>query len=217
MPVCRVVWSVTAPGSRPRSGVSSPTLIYEDRTERLEAIGPFLRRGLEQGQRCMYVVDTLTEEELVSSLREADVDIDAAIESGQLSFHTVEETYLRNGSFEPDEMIEFYGDAVERATEAYGTLRVVAETAWLTEEATSVEQFLEYEAKVNDLFDEEDCLGLCLYDRTAFSPEVVRDIIRTHPPSSPTGPSAPTITTRHRRRISATTWTARSIRCRTRW
>ena len=156
-------------------------LIYETREEQLAAVVPFMRQGLERGERCMYVVDELSRAEILAAMAEGGVDVDAALESGALSFHTVEETYLRNGTFVPDEMIDFYADAIDEATEEYEALRVAAEVTWLREETTTIEDFMEYEARVNDLFADEDCIALCQYDRNAFEPEVVRDIIQTHP------------------------------------
>ncbi|MFC7133357.1 MULTISPECIES: MEDS domain-containing protein [Salinibaculum] len=156
-------------------------LVYENQKEQLQALVPFLRHGLERGDRCLYIVDDLSRESLLSALRDGGVDVDAALESGQLSFRSVEETYLDTQEFDPDEMVDFYADAITEATEEYSALRVVAETTWLHGEAATMEQFLEYEAKINRLFDNENCIGLCQYDRTAFDPDVIRKVIQTHP------------------------------------
>ncbi|PSP78627.1 hypothetical protein BRC81_07345 [Halobacteriales archaeon QS_1_68_20] len=156
-------------------------LIYEDEAEQLASLVPFIRQGLVRGEHCVCLVDDLSEETLVDALRDADVDVDEALASGALSFREVGETYLRNGTFDPDEMIEFYAGAIEEATAEYEALRVTAETTWLQEESTSIRDFIAYEAKVNDLFEGEDCIGICQYDRDAFDPAVVRDIVKTHP------------------------------------
>ncbi|WP_137284907.1 MEDS domain-containing protein [Halorussus salinisoli] len=155
--------------------------IYESDAERFAAAVPFVRHGLEQGERVMYVVDETNEAEVRAALRSGDIDVDAALDSGALSFHTAKETYLQNDSFDPDEMVEFYGDTVAAATEEYEALRILAETSWLDGNAIPSEQFMEYEAKVNQLFDAEDCLALCQYDRNGFPPEFIRNIVRSHP------------------------------------
>ncbi|NEU58640.1 MEDS domain-containing protein [Halorussus sp. MSC15.2] len=155
--------------------------VYETDAERFAAAVPFVRHGLERDERVMYVVDKSSEAAVTAALLDAGIDADTALDTGQLSFHTVQDTYLRNGSFDPDEMVDFYAETVGEATEEYEALRIVAETTWLQDDATTVEQFMEYEAKVNDLFADEDCLALCQYDRTGFSPETVRNIIQTHP------------------------------------
>ena len=155
--------------------------IYETSEEKFAASVPFVRQGLERGERCMYVVDESSEEEVVEAMHEANVDVDAALDSGALTFHTIQDTYLRNDSFDPDEMIDFYAAALEEVTSEYEGLCVAAETTWLQEETTTIADFMEYESKINDLFENEDCLALCQYDRNGFPPEVVRDIIKTHP------------------------------------
>jgi GAF domain-containing protein/DNA-binding CsgD family transcriptional regulator len=156
-------------------------LIHETREEQFAAVVPYLREGLETGERCLYVVEDATEEAVVSALRADGVDVDAAFETGQLSFHTVEETYLRNGAFRPDEMLAFYADAIDEATEEYAALRVAAETGGLLDETADREAWMEYESRVNELFEGEDCLALCQYDRTRLPAELLRDLVRTHP------------------------------------
>jgi signal transduction histidine kinase len=155
--------------------------IYESDEERFAAAVPFVRHGLEANERVMYVVEEDREDEARAALRDGDIDVDAALASGALSFHTAEETYLRNDTFVPGEMIDFYADTVAEATAEYEALRIVAETTWLQDDDATVEQFMEYESEVNDLFANEDCLALCQYDRDEFSPETVETIVQTHP------------------------------------
>ncbi|UPV72885.1 MEDS domain-containing protein [Halorussus limi] len=155
--------------------------IYETDDERFAAAVPFVRQGLERGERVMFIVDETDEAEVRAAVRDAGLDVDNALDSGALSFHTVQETYLRDGAFSPNEMLEFYADTVAAATEEFEALRIVAGTTWLRDDTATVEQFMEYESKVNDLFADEACLALCQYDRGKFGPETVRNVIRTHP------------------------------------
>jgi GAF domain-containing protein len=155
--------------------------IYETDEERFAAAVPFVRHGLEADERVMYVVEDAREDEARAALRNGDIDVDAALASGELSFHTAEETYLRNDTFAPSEMVEFYADMVAETTAEYDALRIVAETSWLDTDVVPYEQFMEYEAKVNRLFDVEDCLALCQYDRDGFPPEFIQHLVRSHP------------------------------------
>ncbi len=157
-------------------------LLYETRAEQFAAVVPFLRQGLERGERVMYVVDdAASEAAVIEAMREAGVDVDAHRESGALSFHSPEETYLRNGEFDPADMIEQYRAAIDEAGEGYAGLRIGAETGWLLDETASIEAFMDYESRVNSLFDGEDCIAMCQYDRTEIPAETIRDIVRTHP------------------------------------
>ncbi|OIB57822.1 MEDS domain-containing protein [Natrialba sp. SSL1] len=155
--------------------------IYETREGKFEAAVPFVRHGLDRGERVAYVVDQSSEAEVRRRLQTAGIDVDAAIDSGALLFYTVDETYLRNGSFDPNEMIQFYADATAEATEEFEALRLVAEMSWIKEDGTTIEQVMEYESKINDLFDHEDVLAICQYDRDLFEPTVIQNVIRTHP------------------------------------
>lgn len=101
--------------------------IYETPAEKFGAAIPFIRHGLERGERVLYVIDESTEAEVRDAMRDAGLDVDPALAAGALTFHTAQETYLRDGSFEPDEMIDFYGEMVTEATEDYEALRIVAE------------------------------------------------------------------------------------------
>ncbi|WP_247728640.1 sensor histidine kinase [Halovivax limisalsi] len=156
-------------------------LFYEDRQERFATVAPFVRQGIERGERVMYVHDVLSKAEILAELRGGDVDVDGALESGQLTFHSLEETYLRTGRFDPDDMLSVYGDAIEEAKDQYPGLRVTANTNFILDDYATVDDFMAYESRVNELFEGEDCIALCHYDRERIPPDVLTDVIRTHP------------------------------------
>ncbi|WP_312911930.1 sensor histidine kinase [Natronosalvus caseinilyticus] len=156
-------------------------LFYRSREERFATVTPFIRQGIERGERVMYVIDDLPKSDILTELRGGDVDVDAALESGQLTFHTLEETYLRSGRFDPDDMLEVYADAIEEAKAEYPALRVTANTNFILDEYATLEDFMAYESRVNDLFRGEDCIALCHYDCERIPPETLVDVIRTHP------------------------------------
>ncbi len=163
-------------------------LFYRSREERFATVTPFVRQGIERGERVMYVVDDLTAEAVLAELREPDngeratgVDLDGALETGQLTFHTLEETYLRTGRFDADDMLEIYAETIADARDEYPGLRVTANTNFVLDEDATLEEFLGYESRVNDLFAGEDCIALCHYDCDRMPPEILVDVIRTHP------------------------------------
>ncbi|MFB6130898.1 MAG: MEDS domain-containing protein [Salinigranum sp.] len=79
-------------------------------------------------------------------------------------------------------MFEFLADTVERAKEAgYDAVRAAGEMTWQLGGDPGSEKLMEYEAKLNDFLDEYDLLAICQYNRERFAPEVIRDVISTHP------------------------------------
>ncbi|AGB35946.1 MEDS domain-containing protein [Natronococcus occultus] len=155
-------------------------LVHESRTEQLSTVIPFVERGLERGERCVYVADETEPTAILEGLRDAGVDVDAALESGALAVHTAADSFLRNGSFEPDDAIAVLEDAIANATEEYDGLRIASEMTWALHDA-SVEALVEYESKLNRLLPNENGIALCQYDRERFPPSVLREIIETHP------------------------------------
>jgi len=155
--------------------------IYETDQERFAAAVPFVRHGLDNGERVLYLADDSNTATIQRVLSSAGIDVEGAIATGALSIRSVQDTYLDGGCFDPDEMVDVYAETVESVTETYDALRIVAETTWVTHEDTTIEQFMEYESKVNHLFDRADVVAVCQYDRNELPPAVIRDVVRTHP------------------------------------
>ncbi|RKD95961.1 MEDS domain-containing protein [Halopiger aswanensis] len=156
-------------------------LIYETQAERLAAVVPYIAQGLERGERCMYIRADSSREAVLEALRNDGIDVDAALESGQLSVHPAAETYLDGGAFDVDEGYDRLERAKEAAHAEYEGFRVTAEETWLVDDEHAQEAFMSCEAHVNDLVDGEESMALCQYDRTELPPDVIEDVIRTHP------------------------------------
>lgn len=157
-------------------------LIYSTHTEQFAAVVPFMRIGLERGEKCVYIADDNTAAEVIDAMRAGGIDVDAAIQKGSFSVMSKQEAYLRRGYFDPDEMIQFLVDTTAQAKkDGYSTLRVTGEMTWMLGGEPGTDRLIEYEAKLNKTFPHEDCLALCQYNRNRFSPNVLLDVIRTHP------------------------------------
>ncbi|MBS3917807.1 MAG: PAS domain S-box protein [Deltaproteobacteria bacterium] len=158
-------------------------LIYESQEEWRAAAAPFISIGLKQGEKCIYIVDTSTAEEIRKYLLEEGVDVASAEKSGQLSILHETEAYTREGSFDPDRMIALLISETEKAvSEGYPALRTTGEMTWVLRGYPGSAKLLEYEAKLNrDLFPQYPCLAICQYDRWKFDPEIIKGVIMTHP------------------------------------
>lgn len=157
-------------------------LIYETVEEQLGAVVPFMLRGLERGDRCLYIVDDRTAEEVTAALRGAGVAVTAALESGDLEIVTKRESYLRDGHFDPDAMLLFLGEVVERAVDAgHPALRGTGEMTWALAGDEGTDRLVEYEARLNDFTEEREAILVCQYNRRRFPASTIRDVLRTHP------------------------------------
>lgn len=157
-------------------------LIYETKEEQFAVIVPFIRFGLERGERCVYIADENTARVVSDLLRSHGIDVDSALRSGALIIAEKQEAYLKQGYFDPDWMIRFLKKATDEAKAAgYSGLRVTGEMTWALGGDPGVERLMEYESKLNDLFLDNDIVAICQYNRSRFSPDVIRDVLRTHP------------------------------------
>ncbi|MCL5958115.1 MAG: MEDS domain-containing protein [Chloroflexi bacterium] len=156
--------------------------LYETEEEHRAVLTPFLREGLEQGQKVLYVVDAYTAVAILGYLRKDGVDVEPYLASGQLVVITSDDAYLRGGTFDLYRMIGLLRTETERAVaEGYPALRVSGEMTWILKGLPGSETFIEYEAKLNTFLPNSKCLALCQYDRRRFNPAVLLDMLICHP------------------------------------
>ncbi|WP_312908267.1 MEDS domain-containing protein [Natronosalvus caseinilyticus] len=156
-------------------------LIYENREDQFATAIPFVRQGLERGERVQYIADENSREVVLEAMNAHGIDVDSALKSGALSIHTKHDIYLRGGTFDREGVLEFLHDTIDDATEEYEALRVVGEMTWALGDEPDTEALIEYESLSNNVFDSRDFIGLCQYNRNRFPSEVIREIISTHP------------------------------------
>jgi chemotaxis family two-component system sensor kinase Cph1 len=157
-------------------------LIYETQAEQFAAVIPFMKIGLERGEKCLYVVDDNTAAAVINELKAAGVEVEPAIAAGKLAIVSKQEAYMKQGYFDPDWMIDFLQRATDEAKAAgFSALRITGEMTWTLGGDPGVERLMEYEAKLNYFFPQNDALAICQYNRRRFSPELIKDVISTHP------------------------------------
>lgn len=157
-------------------------LIYETQAEQFAAIIPYIKAGLERREKCFYVADDNTAAAVTDALRAGGIDVDSALQSGALTILTKQETYLKDGRFDPDQMIGVLRDATDQAKrEGYSALRATGEMTWNLGGDPGAERLMEYEAKLNYFVPANDVIAICQYNRRRFRPEVIMDVLHTHP------------------------------------
>ncbi|HEX9046922.1 MAG TPA: MEDS domain-containing protein [Verrucomicrobiae bacterium] len=157
-------------------------LIYETAEEQFSAIVPYIKAGLERHEKCLYIADDNTATMVLDALRRGGIAVEAALKSGGLAVLTKQDTYLKDGRFDPDRMIELLEEATDRALrEGYSALRVTGEMTWNLGGDPGAERLMEYEAKLNYFLPMHNALALCQYNRRRFRPEVLMDVLYTHP------------------------------------
>jgi anti-sigma factor RsiW len=157
-------------------------LLYETREEQFAAAVPFIRRGLERHEQCVYIADDNSVEAVFAALGDGGVDVDSATRAGALRVITKGQAYVKPGYFDPEWMMSFWKLASDSATRAgFTALRATGEMTWALNGAPGIERLMEYEAKLNRFLAEHPASALCQYNTRRFPRELVRDAIQTHP------------------------------------
>jgi signal transduction histidine kinase len=156
--------------------------IYENPEEHYAVAIPFIRMGLDRGEKCIYIADDGTIGHVSEAMQSEGIDVEGAIESNSLVLATKEQAYLKRGSFDPDWMFTFWKEATDSAmSEGFPALRVTGETEWVMRGGRGLERWMEYESRLTHALSENNCSALCQYNRHCFPPELILDVIRTHP------------------------------------
>ncbi|HLI02836.1 MAG TPA: MEDS domain-containing protein, partial [Terracidiphilus sp.] len=124
-------WSLNHPELSSCGNHDHLALIYENQDEQLDIVVPFLRLGLERGEKAVYIHDDNTAETVIAAMERHGIDVAAATDAGALVILTKRDAYLRNGDFDPEWMIGFFAEVVENAkAEGFSAVRTSGEMTW---------------------------------------------------------------------------------------
>jgi hypothetical protein len=151
--------------------------------EEYRVLLPFIREGIERGDRAIHVVNSGQHADHLQRLAAAGIDSAAARASGQFQLFSSTDTYLRDGHFDPDRMLEVFerlASGEPDAGSASPLNRIVCRMDWAAE-GSHVEQLVEFESRVNEVWRQHDDAVICTYHLGKFGGDTVIDILRTHP------------------------------------
>jgi signal transduction histidine kinase len=157
--------------------------IYENVAEQMAVAIPFLKEGLRRRERCLYVADDRSVDQITQALHSSGVDVAHEQARGALRILTHRESYLASDDeFDPQAMIEFLRQAEGQAiADGFSGLRVLGEMTWALGPKLTGHRLIEYEALVNKFLQNSRTVILCQYNRPRFDPAVIHDVLRTHP------------------------------------
>jgi hypothetical protein len=112
----------------------------------------------------------------------AGIDPAAAQQSGQFELRTNTEPYLRNGHFDQNRMLEAFEELANGNTKGgFPLSRIVCKMDWAAEGRSHIDDIVEFESRVNDVWRRHDDAVICVYDLAKFGGDTVIDIMRAHP------------------------------------
>jgi len=158
------------------------SLVYESSEDHYSVAVPFIRIGLERGEKCIYIADDGTEAVVRDAMAAQGIDVEQAMASQKLVLETKDGAFLQHGAFDPERMPKFWKDATTEARQqGFSALRATGETEWLVGGAAGVDRWVEYESRLTNVLAGLDCFALCQYNLRLLPSDLVLDVIRTHP------------------------------------
>ena len=155
---------------------------YSGADEQYAALLPFIKEGLEAGERVVSFVDANERSERIERLRRGGVDVETALRVGQLEIEIWEDVYLRGGRFDAEAMLELVQETINTGHQrGFARTRVWANMEWALTDAPGVEQLAVYESRLNFVLPLYGEAVVCAYDVTRFPASLLEDVARGHP------------------------------------
>ncbi len=150
---------------------------FDEEQDRFSILAPFLKAGLEVGDRCLIVTPTWVSPLIKQQLNVRGVEVDPALDSGQL--------VLSDGDSRVEEMAYIVEDFIRKArSDGRRSVRVAGDMTWVLSRMRTAEKLLEFEAVLDKyLGSRTSCVVLCQFDHRRLTGSVVMGALRTHPHS----------------------------------
>jgi len=156
--------------------------LFHSDDEEYRVLLPFIKDGFERGDKAIHIVNPDQHGDHLQRLSAAGIDTTSARQKGQFDLRTNTETYLRDGRFDQDRMLDVFEQAASgNGKSEFPLSRIVCRMDWAAEGRTHLDNLIEFESRVNDLWRRHDDAVICTYHLAQFSGDTVIDIMRTHP------------------------------------
>jgi MEDS: MEthanogen/methylotroph, DcmR Sensory domain len=143
---------------------------------------PFMKEAIERGEKSFCVLDSRKRAHALQELTKAGIEIKSAQKRGQLELRTWEETYVQDGRFDQEAMLQFLEEIfVQCREQGFAHSRFVAHMDWAMTYGVETRELLEYEVRLNHLIQRHPDPVLCVYDLSKFNAGLMMDVLRTHP------------------------------------
>ena len=156
--------------------------LFSSDEEEYRVLLPFIKDGFERRDKAVHIVNPDQRAEHLQRLSAVGIDSANAQQTGQLELRANTDTYLRDGRFDPDRMLAVFEElAGNKAESEFAMSRIVCRMDWAADGHEHLENLIEFESRVNNVWRRHDDAVICTYHLGRFTGDTVIDIVRTHP------------------------------------
>jgi len=153
--------------------------LYEGKDEIPEVVAPYMVKGLEQNELCLWIVSDISKTEARDAIMKALPSVESYLDNGQLEILSYEDWYLVGGRFDGQLVLNESSKKCQDAiSNGYSGLRVAGNTCWL--ERHDWDSFINFEELMNSNISDQKLLAVCSYKQDGCAKNMVGDVIRTH-------------------------------------
>jgi len=155
---------------------------FDDQDQEDKVIIPFLKEGIDRGERAFCISSAEMRTPLLQKLRDAGTEVEIAEKRDQLKIEQWGKTIVRSGRFDQDAMLaRIEGVLSEGRAKGFGVTRLVGRMDWVREYSVGINELAEYETQLNRIWQKFNDPIICVYDLATFNAGALVNILRTHP------------------------------------
>jgi hypothetical protein len=155
---------------------------FDNQDQEDRVIIPFLKEGIDRGERVFCISSTEMRRPLLQKLRDVGADVVMAEKRDQLKIEQWGKTIVRSGRLDQDAMLaRIEGVLSEGREKGFGLTRFVGRMDWVREYSVGINELVEYEARLNRIWQKFNDPVICVYDLAAYNAGALVNILRSHP------------------------------------
>jgi MEDS: MEthanogen/methylotroph, DcmR Sensory domain len=156
--------------------------VYGDTGELLTQAVPYIKAGLLNGERCIYVADQHSQDTIVQALKFWGVYADHEMNTGRLVFWTRHQ-YRQPGLFDVNTMLNFVNRTLTQAlADGHIGIRLAVEMSWTLNSEISDDDLVRWEDFINTIsFAGSKISFICQYNRHLLSSPLIAKAVQVHP------------------------------------
>jgi len=156
--------------------------VYADTGELLIQAVPYIKAGLLNGERCIYVADQHSKETIVQALKFWGVSADHEMNTGRLVFWT-RHNYRQPGPFDLNTMLNFITQTFSQAvSDGHTGIRLAVEMSWTLNNEVNDDDLVKWEDFINTIsFPGSKISFICQYNRRLLPCPLIAKAVQVHP------------------------------------
>ncbi|HLY74039.1 MAG TPA: MEDS domain-containing protein [Planctomycetota bacterium] len=156
--------------------------LFASEEERRAQLGPYIREGLDNGEKVLLFLKTPTPEKILGDFRGVGLEVQSYLRSGQLEIIPISKILGHSDKFVPSELAARLRQAADRAiASGYTGLRIAGEMTWALSSLFDIDRLVEYEMELTVLAVQGKCTSLCQYNIYRFEASSLQKIRTSHP------------------------------------